>query len=129
MDSLKFPHLGAMRGEGQTSRVMVHDKVGYNILGPHLSVTEAIEILPPCEIEEAFGHSIQFPLDIHIKELGVKKDLVRKYAVNSAQAIAWERRSTKGVAVSIDQQVGVVDACSSCSKYYRVSPPSPTKNT
>ena len=72
MDSLKFPHLGGRHGEGRTRRVMARDKVGHNGLGPLFSVTEKIEILPPCEIEKAYKHSIHHLFGVNTKVLGVK---------------------------------------------------------
>ena len=100
--------------------MVARDKVGHNGLGPLFSVTEAIEILPPCEIKRAYKYSVHLLLDVNTKVLGVKEDLVLKVVVHSAPAIAWERRSTKGVAVSVGPRVGVADTCSTCSQYRRV---------
>jgi hypothetical protein len=49
-------------------------------------------------------------LDRNTKEIGVKEDLVLEDVVSLSPGIAWEHRSTKGVAMEVGPKVSGSDA-------------------
>jgi hypothetical protein len=53
--ALDFKHLGATREDGRIDRVMARGEIGHNVLGPLISLAEAIEFPFPLYFFGTFG--------------------------------------------------------------------------